>query len=194
MKKSLLGLTLIELLVTVAVIAIIVLIGVPRFQGVMENNRMIANLNKLSGDLNYARSEAVKRSITVTICGSSNQASCNSTNWEDGWIIFTDQNKDAAINQSDTLLRVAQALPPGLTLRATNLDNLGHAEFLPDGRLRDENNDGTARGTFRLCPQDNNLQHARAVNINGLGRVSVATDTDGNGIVNDVTNTDVACP
>lgn len=196
MKKTLLGLTLIELLVTVAVIAIIVLIGLPRFQSLMESNRMTASLNRLSGDLNFARSEAIKRGQMVTVCGSDNASSCDTNLWEKGWIVFVDTNRDGqyTANTSDSLLRISQALPPGLTLRPTYFDSLAHVEFLPDGQLRDENNDGTAHGTFRVCPQDKNAKHALALNVNNLGRISIAIDTTNDGIVNDVTNADISCP
>lgn len=194
MKKIHLGFTLIELLVTIAVIVIVVLIGVPQFRGVMESNRMISSLNRLSGDLNYARSEAIKRAMGVTVCSSSDQATCNTTNWSSGWIIFTDQNKDATINQNDALLRIGGPMPAGLTLKSTHFDNATHVEFLADGRARDENGDGNSDGTFVLCPQSANAKQAKALNVNNLGRVSVATDTTSDGTVNDVTNADVTCP
>lgn len=85
------GLSLIELMISIAVLSIILFIGVPSFQGTLESSRARVITNDLAGALQLARSEALKRRADVTVC-ISNQAQngCdNSGDWNDGWLIVT---------------------------------------------------------------------------------------------------------
>jgi len=61
------GFTLIELIITLAVLGIVLAFGVPAFNGVIENSRVTTQANTLLGAVNYARSEAVKRGETVSL-------------------------------------------------------------------------------------------------------------------------------
>lgn len=85
------GFTLIELMVTIAVLAIVVSIAGPSFTSMINNNRSAAVGEELAGAFNYARSEAVKRGDRVSICASSDGATCSAAGtWSQGWIVFTD--------------------------------------------------------------------------------------------------------
>ena len=84
------GFTLIELMVVVSLIAILMMVATPSLRDAMLNARMTAMVNDTMGDLNIARSEAVKRNATVTLCPSANGATCAGTNWTQGWIIFSE--------------------------------------------------------------------------------------------------------
>lgn len=82
------GFTLLELLVTIAVAAILLAIAVPSYLAMVQRNTIAANANDLVGDFNYARSEAVARGRPVYICQSADQLQCGDGDWKDGWIIF----------------------------------------------------------------------------------------------------------
>ncbi len=187
------GFTLIELLVTVAVVSILLAIGVPEFKRMTENNRMVAAINRMTSDLNLARSEAVKQGRSVTLCASADGATCSgNTDWSNGWIVFLDVNRNGSVDFTDPLISRQDALPAGLQLRATQFDDNAIITFLPNGRLL-----ATADpdGTFVLCETRNkDPQQARAVNLNALGRTSLAQDTDNSGVRNDVEGNDVTCP
>ena len=62
------GFTLTELMVVVAIVAILLGIGVPSYRYISNSYRMSAEVNGLLGDLQYARSEAIKEGQTVTTC------------------------------------------------------------------------------------------------------------------------------
>ena len=79
------GLTLVELMVTIAIAAILLGVGVPSFRAVIEANRVTTVTNDVVGALQFARSEAVRRGAAITVCGSANGVDCNAS-WQGGWI------------------------------------------------------------------------------------------------------------
>ena len=92
MKKSHTGFTLVELLMTLVIASIVVTLAVPAFTETIRNNRLTTQANELITALNVARSEAIKRRSNVTVCISSDQATCTGGNWQDGWIVRNDSD------------------------------------------------------------------------------------------------------
>jgi type IV fimbrial biogenesis protein FimT len=195
------GLTLIEMMVTLAVFATLIGLGVAGLSMYASGNRLITVTNAISGDLSTARSEAIKRGINVTVCGSSDSTaeppSCDTSQWEKGWIYFVDMNNDGVFDDgSDVLLGLQEALPAGITMRTVDFDDNARIRYRPNGAVRDTTGDGNSDGTIKICGADADAKNARAINVNNLGRNSVAIDTDTvkDNIVNDVTNTNITCP
>ena len=177
MNKNIQGFTLIELIVTMAVVSIVLLTGMPALNDMTDSNRLVSQINNISGSLALARSEAIKTGSVVTICASSDTTSCNVTTWKSGWIIFTDVDKDAVVDSgTDTRLRIQGELNGGPDLRLTLNDtsSAGIYQFLPDGSSRDRDFDGSTIGTFILCPKSKDVNKAKALNINFIGRSSPA--------------------
>lgn len=113
------GFTLIELVVTIAIAAIVLTIGVPSFQETINNNRLTSGANEFVTGLNLARSEAIKRSVTVTLCKSADGATCAAGGgYEQGWIVFVDPNGNAAVDGGEQVVRAYGALSGGMTLTA----------------------------------------------------------------------------
>lgn len=112
MRQS--GFSLLEVLVTVAIVAILLGIGVPSFQNLMDTNRMAAAVNDLVSGMHAARAEAIKRRANITICASSDwdtaDPDCDAAaHFGSGWIMFTDGVPPVAANAdidgTDELLR-----------------------------------------------------------------------------------------
>ncbi|WP_455205077.1 GspH/FimT family pseudopilin [Kaarinaea lacus] len=187
------GFTLIELLISIALAAVILTQAVPSFNTLVQNNRLIAQKNEFLSSLNLARSEAIKRGVRVTVCASSNQTSCNNTDWEKGWIVFSDVNADATLDAGsgacsegeDCLLRVAMGLIGGNTLTASHFSNTKFIQYTPRGEL-------DSAGTFTFCDQ-RGAKHAQATNLYTVGRVISASDSGTDSIVNDIQNKNVVC-
>jgi type IV fimbrial biogenesis protein FimT len=180
------GFTLIELMVTLVVAVILATIAAPSFQNIIRNNRMATEANNLITALNLARSEAVKRGFTISLCKSSTSTSCGGTgvDWEDGWIVFVNNDNDspAAVDAGETILRVYPSLSSGYTLR-TNNNFTNFISYRPNGTSNNV-------GRFVLC-KDAGVSHSRVVFINIAGRAHVATDSNGNTIPEDENGTDI---
>ena len=116
------GFSLIELIVALSVSSILLTMAVPGFQNIVLENRMTTDLNRLVADLNLARFEAIKRGDDVTICKKNTAGTnCNNTgSWQQGWIVFTDSNRDGTVNSGEEIIRVNPELGVGITLTYDN--------------------------------------------------------------------------
>lgn len=90
MMKRCNGFTLIELMVTLAVLAIVITVAIPGFNDLIRNNRTDALSEEFVSALNFARLEAVKRTGRVSLCASDDGEDCNNADWTKGWIVFVD--------------------------------------------------------------------------------------------------------
>jgi type IV fimbrial biogenesis protein FimT len=95
-RHSVGGFTLVELLVVMAIAAILLTIGVPSYTATTSKYRVSTEVNSLVGDLQYARSEAIKQGVTVTVCTSTDGATCSgATSWASGHVVLTNPTNAA---------------------------------------------------------------------------------------------------
>jgi type IV fimbrial biogenesis protein FimT len=164
---------LIELMITIAIAAILLGIAIPSFTSIIVDNRLTTSANELVTALNLARSEAVKRGIQVTV----QRKGATSAQWESGWDVFVDSDGSNAFNDDgdatlceigeDCLLRTYTALPSGYTLRTANTHYKDYAAYLPSGL-------GVTGGdVFRLC-YGTDTATSRAIRMNTIGRALVS--------------------
>lgn len=155
--KTLSGFTLLELMITLAIAGIITMIGIPSFQGLINNSRLTAHANDLLTALHYARSEAVTRNtdIVITQIGGANSV------WEGGWDIRV---------VGGELLKQHEALGNGYTLRTggTFINTLTYtsAGFSKGGG-------GLGADSFTVCNAAQDINSARKIVLNQIGRAYV---------------------
>lgn len=168
-KRSQFGFTLMELIVTMAIAAIVVTLGVPSFQEMLRNNRLATQTNEFLAALNLARSEAIKRGVRVSLCKSADGASCTSSGgYQQGWIVFADPNDNATVDPGEMVLRIYTALPAGMLLTG-NSTVQSYVSYVASGVSR-LTTGGFQAGTLTLCA----TPKARSIVINSMGRARVA--------------------
>lgn len=168
------GLTLIELLVTLSVLAIAAALALPGFGETLRRNRIATASHLLTAGFASARSAAVMRGHPVSVCPAEAQRRCREDGvWEDGWIVFLDAQRTGQPASDADILHVGDALGADVIVRAT--EGRDHARFQPDGRS------GGNTLTLRLCAADDHRTLRRVI-LNNHGRVrSAPPDADDEG-------------
>lgn len=169
LKQRDIGFTLVEMMVVVAIVVILSAVSVPSFRGTIQSFRAQSTASTLRGALQFARSEAIKQGIPVTMCVSSNGSSCTSGNsWQSGWITFADPNADKTVG---TLLKLQKALTSTDTLVADQ--SVGAVTFSRDGFMIGLPGTGDVTFTIRSTPV--NTYATRCVAISKTGRSTTQT-------------------
>ena len=114
------GFTLIELIVTMAIAAILLTQAVPSFRTMIANNRITSQINELVTAINMGRSEAAKLNTTVILCGSANPTDATPACGGDveGWLLFASGDANNTFDVADTLIRVGTFGQSGIQVGA----------------------------------------------------------------------------
>lgn len=144
------GFTLVELMVTIAIVALLASLAVPSFRTMLVRRSVDSAADVLVSDLRFARSEAVKRSTVVTVCASLNGTSCAGTGglWKDGWIMFVDFDGDGNLEAAggDRIVRVQGALASIASIAAADGTSQVNFRYQPTGWAK------AATQTFVITP------------------------------------------
>ena len=154
--------TLLEMMITIAIVAILVTLGAPAFATFTHKQAISAAIHSLHNDLLLARSHAIYQDVAVVACPGNAVAGCADRNeWSNGWIVFADTNADRAWQDNEVLLRTGMPIEQMAILSSNGRRSL---RFYPDGSAPGSN------GSISFCgPGGPDL--ARKLVISNLGRI-----------------------
>ena len=191
-KRTQSAFTLYELMVTLTIAGIVLMVGIPSMGEFRQNSRMVSTANDLHSSFHMARSEAARAKTFITICASDDSMadppSCGGE-FEDGWIVFVDDDLDGVIEASDgniavdlgeSILRRFPARHESLIIDTTGMGD--YFSFAATGLGRG-NVTGTPPVTVAvICDVRGNVpaaggrSAARVLVITPLGRAAVLRD------------------
>ena len=168
------GITLFDVLVSLAVALITLSIAVPSASSIIQQNRLASQINKLVAALNMARSEAVARGRNVVICRSASADTLNpacstgSGSWSDGWLVFEniDNDSPAVRDSGEPVLQVFAGLESNYLLDSSAV--------FDDAISFNATGDVNAGGEFVLC-KDNDTFFSRSITVDRTGNVAQST-------------------
>jgi type IV fimbrial biogenesis protein FimT len=168
------GFTLFDVMIALAIGAIVTTVGIPSYRNVVSNQRMTNATNEFVMALNLAKSEAIKRVKYVTVCKSTDGATCggDGSTWNDGWIVFenaTGANLGVA-DAGDEIIRAFPSLHENLTLEPSGTIG-GFLSIRPSGTIGSAVANMT--GTLTLCDEWGD-QDIRGVIIESSGQWRVS--------------------
>jgi type IV fimbrial biogenesis protein FimT len=164
------GYSLLELLVTLVLAAVLLATGIPAVTGLALDVRRNTDINALVSAIQLARSEAAKRATAVILCRTPNEIVCGntSTGFEDGWMVFVDTDGDSRPTSGEPVLFIHKPL-----IRGTIRSNRAAYTFRPHYRR-------STNGTITFCDERGETA-ARAVIVSHTGRPRVSDRRPGDG-------------
>jgi type IV fimbrial biogenesis protein FimT len=170
------GLTMIELMITLAILAILTTLAAPSFIQTIASTRLSSATNELLATLTLAKSEAIKRGTRITVCPSTDGATCTAgTNWANGWIVFNDTTRviNPVVDAGETVLQVGQNLNDAITITGST----PYVSFGPDGASK-QISGAFSSNVVRVCSTSTSLSNtarARDISVQRSGRIDVST-------------------
>ena len=156
------GLTALELIVTMAVVAVLLAAGVPAFKNYAWNLRMKTSIEMLQADLTQARGHAISHNIRTVICPAVDNNDCSGQpTWHDGWIVFSDLNADHHRQEGEPLLKHAGAAE---LLKISSSDSRRYLRFYPNGTAPGSN------ATILIC-DGRGTAYANTITVSNSGRI-----------------------
>ncbi|HEY5775991.1 MAG TPA: GspH/FimT family pseudopilin [Xanthomonadales bacterium] len=161
------GLTALELIVTMAIIAILLSSGVPAFKNYGLNLRMRTAMDTLQSDLKLARGRAISHNIQTVICPATDSNDCSGqSTWHDGWIVFTDLNGDRHKQPGEHLLRQAGSVE---LLNISSSVARSNLRFYPNGSAPGSN------ASILFC-DSRGAASAGTITVSNSGRILARTN------------------
>ncbi len=163
-RASMTGFTLIEIIITVLIAAILLAVAIPSFRILSDEITFNSIQQKLILDISFSRNEAINQGGNIVMCASSdfNRCSANASNWSSGWIIFVDDNNNASFNTgTDELIRISEQDSLANILWSNNNPII----FNGDGTVT-----SSSVGSFSICPLLAGSTNVKGIALSRSGR------------------------
>jgi type IV fimbrial biogenesis protein FimT len=147
------GLTLIELMMTIAIAAILLAVAAPSFQQAINANRLGSAANELASAINLARAEAVRQNRRAVLCRSADGSACDGTSslWR-GWIVFVDTDADGVRDAGEPVIKSGTFIEQLAVNSSANIAGVNERiSFRADGTARGADNVTLLTGTLAVC-------------------------------------------
>jgi len=181
------GLTLLELLIALMILALLLGLGVPTFSDLLAENRARAAMGQMRALFAFARQQALTTGQRTTLCAVRRDGRCQ-RDWmaDHDIVVFVDANGDRRLDASERLLRrIAWPVTRAeLSWRAS----LGRPQLTFEASGATWQN-----GTLFYCPANDDARHARALVISQTGRSYMPGDSNGDGIREDRQGNNLSC-
>lgn len=156
------GFTLVEMIIAMAVLAVLIAVGLPAFRTTLQGQRTGAAMHLLSSHLAHARLAAIQHRSVVMACPSNGRSLCRQDgDWSQGWMVFIDRDGNRQPDAPADILRVERP-PLDAHMRMASGQGRPLVRYLPDGRSAGSNL------TVRICREGALLG---SVIVNNVGRV-----------------------
>ena len=175
------GITLIEMMVVVSIIAIISTLVAPSMQSILIKNKIVAEINEASSLIQFARHNAIDEQALTVVCPSKDYSTC-SNDWNDPKIVFIDEDANNIRGDQEALLVSIEATSATNLMTSTN--NIISFE---------ETGEASQATEVKLCHTNGEAAYARSLSISLQGRVKMSSDSDKNGINENAAGTELSC-
>ena len=182
------GFTLIELVVVIAIAAILLAVAVPSIMSFVQSNRIAAISNDLQQTFLSARNNAVRTGVPVAVCASSSNGGCNASSFNAGWVAFADLNRNGALliasstnfgnavasGTTDLVVLRRSDVNANLRLSVSTASSVTSYRYLPTGRAEMYNGTWGAPASLLVCDSSSNTSLAKKIVFTSSGRPYVS--------------------
>ncbi len=180
-KKNTHGFSLVEVIITIAILWIVLGVIAPNAKRILDYNRMVADINQASAVFRFARTHAISTYETTKVCPTRDYSQCT-LNWTQALMVFVDRNHNDIRDDDEPLLVASSAIAKQ------------HKAKGPQSSVRFYHSGANASpASLILCPVNNDNTLARALVISLQGRARVSKDTNNDGIHERVMQQNIDC-
>ena len=175
------GMTIIEMLISLSIIAILLTVVAPSVQSILKSNKVTADVNNLSALARQARFTAINERADVVLCPTTNYSSCSGS-WSNAKMVFIDNNGNGNRDTDERLIASADPLSQSNSIGGVS----GSLMFYDNGGI-DKN------AEIVICPSGGDAKSASAILMSMYGRITTASDSNKDGIKENASGSNISC-